>query len=69
MPSARRAKAMAFWARERSGVREGKRGLSWFSRKGARRVVFLQVDFIWLIVETREEMEPVVEEKAAVRGK
>ena len=39
MPSAKRVKAIAFWAREREEVKEGKRGLSWFSRKVPRRVV------------------------------
>ena len=66
MPSARRVNAMAFLARERSEVREGKRGLSWFSRKVPRRVVSLQVDFrVWMPF-TRFEMEPEGDWKAWV---
>jgi hypothetical protein len=49
IPSWSIAKPMAFLAREMSEVRDGKRGLSWFSRKEPRRVLSEQSLFSVLI--------------------
>lgn len=64
MPSARIVKAMAFLVREISDVRDGNRGLSWFSKNDPRRVVSEQSDFISLIPFTRLLMLPLVDSKA-----
>ena len=59
---------MAFLARERSEVREGKRGLSWFSRKVPKSVGSLQSDLMLRTSEARAAMLPEVDWKALVRG-
>ena len=66
IPSWSMEKAMAFFAREKSWVREAKRGWSWFSRKDPKRVVSEHVSFIWLIPLTRLLMLPLVDWKACV---
>ena len=66
MPSWSMEKAIAFFAREKSDVRDANRGWSWFSRKDPRRVVSEQVSFIWLMPFTRLLMPPLVDWKACV---
>ena len=66
MPSLSIVKAIAFFFRDRSLVKEGNLGLSWFSRKDPRRVVSAHVDFIVLIPLTRLLMLPLVDSKAWV---
>lgn len=46
MPSCSMEKAMAFFAREKSWVKEANLGWSWFSRKDPKSVVSEQVSFI-----------------------
>ncbi len=60
------ANAMAFFASDMSPVREGKRGLSWFSRNEPRRVVSAHSPFIVLIPLTRLLILPLVDSKAWV---
>lgn len=69
MLSARMTKAMAFLSRERSDVRDGKRGLSWFSKKVPRRVGSLQEELRAERVAVRAVMSPVEFWKALVRAK
>jgi hypothetical protein len=66
IPSWSMAKAMAFLFKEISEVRDGKRGLSWFSRKDPRRVVSAQRLFIVLMPFTRLLILPLVDWKAWV---
>lgn len=66
MPSWRMPKAMAFLARDRSEVREAKRGWSWFSMKEPSCEVSEQVDFIVLMPLTRLLMLPLVDWNAWV---
>lgn len=60
-PSERMVKAIAFLARARSPVNDGKRGLSWFSRKVPRRVESLHCCFTELTSFARSLMLPDVD--------
>lgn len=57
---------MAFLANAISVVKEGKRGLSWFSIKEPKREVSAQVDFMVLMPFSSCLMSPEVELKAEV---
>jgi len=57
---------IAFLAKDKSEVREGNLGLSWFSMKEPRSVVSRQSDFISLMPLTRLLILPLVDSKACV---